>query len=136
MILCLLGGRRCATISRSWLRCCLTVLHEFKPRLVGAVLSGSATPHAPVVLHLFADTPESVMLFLLQQKIPFTEAARTLRVAGRETEFPLFGIDADGVSFELIVCPDGRHGGAPTCPVQQQPMQRAGLAEVEALLLV
>jgi len=35
-------------------------LREFEPRLVGAVLSGTATEHSDVQLHLFADRAESV----------------------------------------------------------------------------
>jgi len=34
-------------------------LREFEPRLVGAVLSGTATEHSEVQLHLFADARRS-----------------------------------------------------------------------------
>jgi len=34
-------------------------LHEFEPRLVGPVLTGTATEHSDVQLHLFTDSAES-----------------------------------------------------------------------------
>src|SRR2546423_15455518 len=45
-------------------------LREFSPRLVGPVLSGTATVHTEVQLHLFADRVESVTLKLLDGRIP------------------------------------------------------------------
>ena len=46
-------------------------LADFNPRLVGSVLSGTAGQHADINLHLFADTPEEVSLFLMEAHIPF-----------------------------------------------------------------
>ena len=45
-------------------------LSEFEPRLVGPVLSGTATEHTEVQLHLFAERAESVTLKLLDEGIP------------------------------------------------------------------
>src|SRR5579872_5054944 len=50
--------RRAALHAMHWLA-------RFQPRLVGAVLSGTATEHADIQLHLFADRPENVALQLL-----------------------------------------------------------------------
>ena len=43
---------------------------EFEPRLVGPVLSGTATEHSDMQLHLFADSAESVALKLMDQRHP------------------------------------------------------------------
>ncbi len=56
-------------------------LSAFNPRLVGSVLSGRAGQHADINLHLFADTPEEVSLFLMESHIPFEESLKRLRVA-------------------------------------------------------
>jgi len=38
----------------------MRMLNEFQPRLVGSVLTGTATAHSDINLHLFADASESV----------------------------------------------------------------------------
>lgn len=48
-------------------------LAEFSPRLVGAVLEGTAGEYSPITLHLFPDTPETVVLKLVEAKIPYKE---------------------------------------------------------------
>src|ERR1700748_3248276 len=42
-------------------------LESFAPRLVGPVLSGTATRHSEVQLHLFSERPESVTLWLMER---------------------------------------------------------------------
>ena len=44
-------------------------LARFEPHLVGAVLNGSATRHAHLHLHLFADSAKDVEMFLLDQGV-------------------------------------------------------------------
>ena len=39
-------------------------LQSFRPKLVGSVLSGNATDHSAIDLHLFSDTPELVAMRL------------------------------------------------------------------------
>lgn len=43
---------------------------EFRPRLVGDVLFGTADDRSPIALQLFADTPEQVIERLLEREIP------------------------------------------------------------------
>src|SRR5688500_12314787 len=45
----------------------MRVLRKFEPRLVGPVLSGTASAHSEVNLHLFADGAEQVVLHLMEQ---------------------------------------------------------------------
>src|SRR6201999_2355906 len=54
--------RRAALHAMHW-------LSKFEPRLVGPVLTGTATAHADIQLHLFADTPEYVALNLMDRGI-------------------------------------------------------------------
>lgn len=110
-------------------------LEGFSPRLVGSVLSGTAGRHADINLHLFADTPEDVHLFLIQNSIPFQSAQKRLRL-DRDTwqEFPAYEFMAGEHPVELVVFPRERRREAPRSPVDGRPMQRARLDEVEALL--
>ena len=110
-------------------------LARFRPRLVGAVLNGTAGPHADVNLHLFADTSEEVALFLLEHTIPFEASERRLRLGnGEYASFPVFGFGAGGVNIDLTVFGPGAEREAPRSPVDGRPMRRAGLAEVQSLL--
>ncbi|MGD8936876.1 MAG: hypothetical protein PVF07_10375 [Thiogranum sp.] len=110
-------------------------LAVFRPRLVGSVLSGTAGRHADINLHLFADTPEEVSLFLMDQNIPFQPSQKRLRV-NRDTweDFPAYEFLAGDYMVELVVFPREGRREAPRSPVDGRPMQRARLEEVEALV--
>lgn len=113
----------------------MRLLARFEPRLVGPVLTGTAPPHTPVHLHLFADTPEAVALFLLDQRIPCEHDERRVRYTMDAWEtLPLYRFVAGDITLELTVFPAGGLRRRPLSPVDNRPMQRAGMAEVERLL--
>lgn len=107
----------------------------FNCRLVGSVLSGTAGEHSDINLHLFADTAEEVMLFLLQERIPFERGERRLRV-GRDQSavFPSFRFLAGETPIDLTVFPVNGIRQAPCSPVDGRPMQRASLGAVLRML--
>lgn len=108
---------------------------DFRPRLVGPVLAGTADEHAPVNLHLFADTPEQVDLFLMERQIPYELDERILRMRSEQQErFPLYRFMAGDVVVEMTVFPEKGLRQAPLSPVDGRPMERAPLSSVEALL--
>ena len=110
-------------------------LEEFSPRLVGSVLSGTAGPHSDINLHLFADTPEHVAMFLMEQKIPYDSKLKRFKLGGDEIqEFPVFGFRAGEHAVELTVFPSEGRREAPRSPVDGKPMRRASLQDVELLL--
>lgn len=110
-------------------------LAAFNPRLVGPVLSGTAGRHAEITLHLFADTPEEISLFLIESNIPFQAADKRVRLSREQwQEYPAFEFHAGDHRVELIVFPLGGRREAPRSPVDGRPMCRAGVEEVEALL--
>lgn len=106
----------------------------FQPRLVGAVLEGTADEYSGVCLHLFADNAREVITFLENQQIPFEEESRRLRTS-RDTdeEFPALVFSAGGIPVDLTVFPlDGlRH--APLDRVDGRPMRRASLSALESM---
>lgn len=108
---------------------------SFEPRLVGAVLDGTADNHSAVCLHLFCDTPEQVIDFLSEQGIPFEEETRQLRL-DHETreEFPVFVFSADDTPIDLTVLPHDYIRQAPLDRVDEKPMRRASLSALEELL--
>jgi hypothetical protein len=110
-------------------------LREFEPRLVGAVLSGTATAHSDVQLHLFADRAESVTLKLIDQGIPHEVTERRVRLnAERSRAFPGVRFEMDAQPIEATVFPPEGIRQAPVSPVDGRPMRRASALEVEALL--
>ena len=110
-------------------------LEQFQPRLVGSVLLGNPTRHASVELHLFSEYPEAVSLYLVDNKMPFEEKDKRIRV-DRDTyeRVPVFKFIAQDVTVELIVFPVNGMRQAPLSLVDGKPMSRASLAEVEQLL--
>lgn len=113
----------------------LRFLADFRPRLVGSVLSGTAGPNTAIQLHLFADTPEDVALFLMNQRIPFETGERRLKPGnGEPVSFPVFRFSAGDHDFDLTVFAPLAEREAPRSPVDGRPMRRAGPADLEALL--
>ncbi len=109
-------------------------LVRFRPRLVGAVLSGTADEHSDVCLHLFAETPEEVGLFLLENGVPHEHGERSIRLAIDGTErLPTCRFMADDVPVELVVFAERARRRVPLSPVDGRPMRRAALRAVEAL---
>lgn len=112
------------------------LLQQFQPRLVGAVLEGTADEHSAVCLHLFSDDPDAVAHMLLEHGINYHLQDRQLRFgAQRNVLAPAFICDDDEVTVDLTVLPGDALRQAPLDPLRpEQPMQRASRAEVRALI--
>jgi hypothetical protein len=107
----------------------------FNPRLVGAVLAGTATATAPVQLHLFADQPELIALGLLDAHVPHELAQRRVRLTTERAEhLPCVCFAVDAQAVEATVFPVDGIRQAPLSPVDGRPMRRADIAEVRLLL--
>jgi hypothetical protein len=110
-------------------------LSEFEPRLVGPVLSGTATEHTEVQLHLFAERAESVTLKLLDQGIPHEVTEKRVKLnPERVRAFPGVRFQMEDQPIEATVFPTDGIRQAPVSPVDGRPMRRANAFEVEALL--
>jgi hypothetical protein len=122
------GQRRAALLAMQRLR-------AFEPRLVGAVLSGTATEHSEVQLHLFADSAESVAISLMDQGIRHDITARRVKMnAERVLEYPGVRFEIDDHAIEATVFPTDGIRQSPVSPVDGKPMRRADVSELEALL--
>src|SRR5699024_861906 len=124
----LAGMRAAALEAMIWLA-------EFKPRLVGDVLSGLANAHSDICLHVFADPPELFDLFLQEQGIPHDIVERRLRVT-RDCHqyYPAFRFAAGDHGFEAILFSAEEIRQPPLSLVDGSPMQRAGCSQVERLI--
>jgi len=111
-------------------------LSAFEPRLVGAVLEGTADAHSAVCLHVFSDDPEAVGLYLREHGVPIETQARRLRSNREEEqpECPVLLFAADELPFDLTVLPRDALRQAPLDRTDDRPMRRASLTQVEMLL--
>ena len=113
----------------------MRLLADFEPRLVGPLLSGTATAHNDITLHLFADTPEAVAVRLMDLSIRHEVAERRFRTQRDEVEaFPALRFTAGGHEVNATIFPKDGIRQAPPGPVDGKPMRRATLTEVEVLL--
>lgn len=110
-------------------------LAEFSPRLVGPVLSGTATRHDDVLLHAFADRLETLTFRLMDQGIPFEVGERRTRLDPERTVGqPTVRLELDDQPVEVVVFGLDGIRQAPVSPVDGKPMKRADAADVAALL--
>jgi hypothetical protein len=113
----------------------MQLLKRFDPRLVGPVLSGTASAHSDVNLHLFAEGAEPVALHLMEQGIPHRIAERRLRYEpNRLVAYPVIRFVAGDQPIDAVVFPVDGIRQSPASPVDGRPMRRADAAEVESLL--
>ena len=104
----------------------MTLLETFEPRLVGPVLSGSATEHAAIQLHLFSDNSEAVSVHLIDRHIEFEVSDRKMRMSpDRLIQVPALRFDVDAETVEAIIFPRDGIRQSPISPVDGKPIRRA-----------
>lgn len=111
-------------------------LAHFQPRLVGSVLHGTATEHSDVNLHLFAETPEEVSIFLMEHGIPHEASERRFRF-GRDdyVSVPIYRFLAGEVAVDLAVFSVNGLREAPRSRIDGHPMPRAAINAVREQLV-
>ena len=110
-------------------------LSGFEPRLVGPVLSGTATEHADIQLHVFADRPENVVLKLIDRGVAHEVTERRVKLDAERTKaFPGLRFAVDDRCIEATVFPLDGIRQAPVSPVDGRPMRRADATEIQGLL--
>jgi hypothetical protein len=131
------GGKHEATLAdlrRAALKA-MQLVADFEPRLVGPVLSGAASAHSEINLHLFAETPEAVSIRLDERGIPHEALERRVRFErDRAVTYPAFRFVAGRQTVDAVVFPLDGIRQSPFSPVDGKPMRRATAAEVAALL--
>ena len=107
---------------------------EFRPVLVGSVLNGTAGQHSDVNLQLFTDDAKALTMFLVNKRCRFEEGTKSVRRGGRMEDVPQITLDIDEATVTITVLEPGDERSAPRARPENEPPQRARLAEVEALL--
>lgn len=113
----------------------MRALAQFDARLVGGVLTGNASEHDPVELHLFSDSAEAVGVALDALGWPHRHFQQRLRMRRDEAEgFPAYRFRHGEFEVTVTVFPERGRGNAPLSPVDRRPMRRASTRDVEALI--
>ena len=113
----------------------MRLLDRFEPRLVGAVLTGSATAHQEILLHVFSDSAEAVNFLLMDAAIPYRVGERRVKMnAERVVTYPSVSFSVDDFDVEATVFPMDGIRQAPLSPTDGRPMRRVDVADVEMLL--
>lgn len=108
---------------------------RFQPRLVGAVLEGTADEFSAVCLHLFDDNPDALALFLDEHGIPYEQIDRHLRWSRDEAaDVDAYRFSADDVPYDLTLLPLDALRQAPLDRIDGKPMRRANAAAVRQLI--
>jgi hypothetical protein len=134
----LFGGERHANSLQEQRRVAsqaMQLLEKFEPRLVGAVLNGSATEYTDIQLHVFSDSAEALYLQLLDRRYEYEVFERKIRMtAERQIAVPSVRFEMGAETIEAFVFAKDGIRQAPASPVDGKPMRRAGISEVRALL--
>jgi predicted nucleotidyltransferase len=134
----LFGGESHGTTLKEQRRIALDtmrLLEEFQPRLVGSVLTGTATEYSDINLHLFADRSESVAIRLIEIGVPHQFYERRVKMdTGRSINYPALRFEAGGRTVDATVFPIDGIRQAPYSPVDGRPMKRADAREVSDLI--
>lgn len=108
---------------------------DFEPRLVGAVLDGTADANSPVSVHLYTDDAKAVPRFLEDSGIPAEARSRRLRLdRQRDADFDVWIFSADDLTFDVTVLPTDALRQAPLSPVDEKPMRRASVAQLREMM--
>jgi hypothetical protein len=114
----------------------MRLLVQYEPRLVGPVLTGTATRDSEIILHLVSDEPEQIGIHLHEHAIPFVNKDKTVKTGKTETkDYPAFEFIADKTKISLIVFPERQKYSTPLSTITGKPMRRATISEVEKLLV-
>jgi hypothetical protein len=106
---------------------------DFRPALVGSVLSGTAGQNSDVNLQLFTDDPKMLTLFLLNRRWRYEESTRRVRRGDQLVDVPQIHLDIEDTPVTLTVLDRDDERLGVRARVDSEP-QRARLPEVEALL--
>ena len=113
----------------------MTFLEPFHPRLVGPVLEGTADEYSRICLHVFADDPDAVVIFLMEHGIDFSQERRRIRWHGgqyREVDVLVVEAGAETVELTLMIGRDAIH--APPSPIDGHPVKRASIGDLKTLI--
>lgn len=127
------NGNRALTIE--WLQIALEMmrwLEAFSPRLSGSLVRRPALLSTPIELHLFCESSERILFFLIEKQIPHEVSERRLRFGKNDyKQIPMVCFMTDEAPIELLAFTSEGKSNPPLSPVDGDPMERLGPRRVE-----
>lgn len=111
----------------------MRMLARFRPRLIGSVLTGHIRDGSDIDLHLFSDTESGVTLALDDEGIPHTVEHKRVIKHNVQRVFTHIHV-VERFPLELTVYPENQAHVVTRSSITGRPMERASIAELEALL--
>jgi len=113
----------------------MQTFRKFNPRLVGSVLSGTATQYSEITLHLFSDNPEDIVIHLINNDMPYETCNLRIRTTRDVVSFfPAYRFIAGQTPIVLVIFPLVQLHHSPLDPVDANPMRRANESEIKLLI--
>jgi hypothetical protein len=107
----------------------------FEPRLIGAVLDGTADEHSAVCLHLFSDDPDAPARHLEEHGIDYETETRRLRFdKDDQADFPVLQFAVDDTTIDVTIFAYDGLRQAPLDRIDGKPIQRATSATLRQLM--
>ena len=107
---------------------------RFNPYLVGSVLTGTASEHSDINLHLFADSAKEFEIFLLNEKCEFELETRNFKLGERSEPILVYRLEQDGAVVSAAVFERDDERVMQKSKAGGRSIERAKIAEVRALL--
>jgi hypothetical protein len=109
-------------------------LEQFRPYLTGAVLKGTAGPYAEIDLQLFPESTKELEIFLLDRNIEYSTHEGRRYAGDRAHAVSVLSLAWADVPLRLSVFDPRDERLALKSSQAGKVLERAGIAEVEALL--
>ncbi len=106
-------------------------LRNFRPRLVGSLLEGTAGRHSHVNLHVYSDAVEEILFVLLDLGIAYRSVERRINFGSEVRCYPgLQFMEAD-IEVLAVVFSHKENRQPPLSAIDGKPMRRAEITEVQ-----
>ncbi len=111
----------------------MRLLHEFRPRLIGSVLTGYVRAGSDIDLHLFSSSLDAILMVLESNGYDFDVERKHVRKHGEERTYTHVHVK-DVFSFELTIYAADQAHIAFRSSITGKPIERASLPELEEFL--
>jgi len=112
----------------------MRLLHKYRPRLIGSVMTGHIRQGSDIDLHVFSDSIEGVTGALDAEGLVYDVERKHVRKQGEERTFTHVHVQ-DRYAFELTIYPTDKAHFVFRSSITGKPIERASIAELEQLLL-
>jgi predicted HD phosphohydrolase len=111
----------------------MRILHRYRPRLIGSVLTGHVRRGSDIDLHVFTDSIQAVALTLEDEGVLFDIEHKPVRKGGVTRTFHHIHVH-DRFSIEITIYPANKAHFVFKSSITGRAMERASLAELQRLM--